>query len=153
VVRTFIPPELPPPSEPPPPPASIVPKPTPRATPPPPEVVLKTINPSATPGGVLGVTGEGCTPNSKVEFSIDGAVVGETTSKADGTFEANVDLPVLDIGRSVLHADCGGSTDTNFDVVLTTSSMPAGSLGMGVLFLAILAVIAFAHPLAASKKG
>ena len=141
MVRTFIPPELPPPSEPPPPPASIVPKPTPRATPPPPEVVLKTINPSATPGGVLGVTGEGCTPNSKVEFSIDGTVVGETTSKADGTFEANVDLPVLDIGRSVLHADCGGSTDTNFDVVLTTSSMPAGSLGMGVLFLAILAVI------------
>ncbi len=153
VVRTFIPPQLPPPSEPPPPPASIAPKPTPRATPPPPDVVLKTINPSATPGGVLGVTGEGCTPNSKVEFSIDGTVVGETTAKADGTFESNVNLPVLDIGRSVLHADCGGSTDTTFDVVLTTSSMPAGSLGMGVLFLAILAVIAFAHPLAASKKG
>jgi uncharacterized repeat protein (TIGR01451 family) len=154
VVRTFIPPELPPPSELPPPPVSIAPRPkTKAAPPPPPEVVLKTINPSATPGGVLGVTGQGCDPNAKVEFSIDGAVVGETTAKADGTFEATVNLPVLDIGRSVLHADCGGSTDTNFDVVLTTSSMPAGSLGMGVLFLAILAVIAFAHPLAASKKG
>jgi hypothetical protein len=116
-------------------------------------VVLRTVNPSATPGGVLGVTGEGCTPNQKVEFSIDGTVVGETTANADGTFKADLDLPVLDIGRSVLHADCGGTTDTHFDVVLTTSSMPAGSLGMGILFLAILAVIAFAHPLAASKKG
>ena len=99
------------------------------------------------------MTGEGCTPNGKVEFSIDGKVVGETTADADGKFQSDLDLPLLDIGRSVLHADCGGSTDTNFDVVLTTSSMPAGSLGMGILFLAILAVIAFAHPLAASKKG
>ncbi len=152
VVRTFIPPEIPPPVEPPP-PVVVIHKAPPRATPPPPEVVLHTVNPSATPGGVLGVTGEGCTPNAKVEFSIDGKVVGETTADANGKFQSDVNLPVLDIGRSVLHADCGGSTDTNFDVVLTTSSMPAGSLGMGVLFLAILAVIAFAHPLAASKKG
>ncbi len=151
VVRTFIPPAIPPPSEPP--PVVVIHTAPPRATPPPPEVVLRTVNPSATPGGVLGVTGEGCTPNAKVEFSIDGKVVGEATADADGKFQSDVNLPVLDIGRSVLHADCGGSTDTNFDVVLTTSSMPAGSLGMGVLFLAILAVIAFAHPLAASKKG
>jgi hypothetical protein len=31
--------------------------------------------------------------------------------------------------------------------------VPAGSLGIGIMFLSILAVIAFAHPLAATKKG
>jgi hypothetical protein len=116
-------------------------------------VVLRTVNPSATPGGLLGVTGEGCDPNADIEFSIDGEVVGTATANADGTFQTDLALPVLDIGRSVLHAECGGATDTNFDVVLTTSSVPAGSLGIGIMFLSILAVIAFAHPLAATKKG
>ena len=116
-------------------------------------MVLRTVNPSATPGGVLGVTGEGCDPNADIEFTIDGEVVGTATANADGTFQSDLELPVLDIGRSVLHAECGGATDTNFDVVLTTSSVPAGSLGIGIMFLSILAVIAFAHPLAATKKG
>ncbi len=154
VVRAFVPPpDLPPPPPelpPPPPPQRTRSAPAPEA---PAVVVLRTVNPSATPGGVLGVTGEGCDPNADIEFTIDGEVVGTATANADGTFQSDLELPVLDIGRSVLHAECGGATDTNFDVVLTTSSVPAGSLGIGIMFLSIFAVIAFAHPLAATKKG
>ncbi len=42
------------------------------------DVVLRTVNPSATPGGVLGVTGEGCDAECRIEFTIDGKVVGHS---------------------------------------------------------------------------
>lgn len=110
---------------------------TPGASEPKAEPQLEVAQPSVFPGGRTTVTGHGCTPGSAVQLSIDGDAVGTAKADDDGSFETELDVPELGVGRYELQARCGPTITAPLDIVLTSTSQ-ASTWTLGVLVFFVL---------------
>lgn len=87
------------------------------------DLVLSLVSPSSLPGGLSTARGEGCPSRSEVELFLDGRRIARTMAAADGTFEALLELPQLDVGVYDIEARCGDVVQTvPLTLVITSSS-------------------------------
>lgn len=92
--------------------------------------------PSAVPGGEVRLTGR-CQPGELVALRLDGAAIGQAVAGADGQFDTDLALPVTDVGRHLVEAQCSeGVLRASLDVVIPTLTTGAsGTVAAGAAFL------------------
>lgn len=142
----------PPSTEPPPvePPPSVAPPPAgpaPTTTALPPGVGMVSDKVASEPGGVVTLTGGGCTPNAPVTVSIGDRVIGSIPGTRDGKFIAIVNLPqLIEVGRYDVRIACGVVHALPLDIVVASHFDSGNSvLALGVFL--VLAAFALYHQL------
>lgn len=67
--------------------------------------------PEVSEGGIISISGQGCAPFQEVIFSINGQVIGQTTTNEVGVFTAQLQLPAnLGPGTYTIIGTCGTTT-------------------------------------------
>jgi len=85
---------------------------------------------ASVPGGLLGVTGTGFTPNASVKILLDNTVLAQLSSSAAGSFTASLTLPQVVAGDYFVTAMDSAS---QFDFsVLAVQALPSGGGGSGM---------------------
>jgi len=99
--------------------------------------------PSTEPGGVVVLTGEGCTPGAPVQVGVDDLAVGSIPGQDNGRFVAVLTLPDLVPGRYDIHIACGTTFTIPVDVVVATSVDSPNSVLALFIFFVLLALVLF----------
>ncbi|MCE5287682.1 MAG: hypothetical protein LLG14_00380 [Nocardiaceae bacterium] len=98
---------------------------------------------SVSQGGNVQATGRGCAANAPVALTSEGHVVGATTSSADGSFTADLDLSPVAVGQHMVIANCGAVLSAPIDVYLTSASNSTGSAAIVIVILTALCAMLY----------
>lgn len=139
-------PTTPPTTEPPP-----IPEPPPAVAAPPPGAVVPSTLPTGTgmtsdkvatePGGVVTLTGGGCTPGAPVDVKLGDREIGTIQGTPDGRFIAILTLPqVIEVGRYDITITCGVVHTLPIDIVVASHLDSGNSQLVLVAFLGLVGV-------------
>lgn len=122
--------------------AAPPPGPAPTTTALPPGVGMVSDKVASEPGGVVTLTGSGCTPNAPVTVQVGDRVIGSIPGTPDGTFIAILSLPqLLEVGRYDITISCGIVHTVPIDIVVA-SHLDSGNSVLALFIFFVLMVIA-----------
>ncbi|CAM3573168.1 hypothetical protein [Smaragdicoccus niigatensis] len=98
---------------------------------------------SVSQGGNVQATGRGCAASAPVTLTSDGHGVGATTSGADGSFTADLDMSSVEVGQHMVIANCGAVLSAPIDVYLTSASNSTGSAAIVIVILTALCAMLY----------
>jgi hypothetical protein len=94
------------------------------------------------PGGVVTLTGAGCTSNAPVNVKVGDREIGSIPGTPDGKFIAILNLPqLLEVGRYDITISCGVVHTVPIDIVVA-SHLDSGNSVLALFIFFVLLVIA-----------